>query len=184
MKASAPEATAKPTNSDEFVREYEDVIKRAARNEHKGSTVFDRSDLEQEAWLAILPHWPRMAAEGEGFIYKSAATAMQRYAANERVDFEYFSGKFVYTPDVVRTQLELGLDREDACGDWDIRLDVREAWKSLPLRENDLIYRVYFQGETVDWWSTERRMLNRAVDKMTEILNKGVAYQRVELLAA
>lgn len=179
LESSTPCKTA-----DEFVVRYEDTIKKAARKEHKGSMTFEPEDLEQEAWLSLLGNWEHCDSQGRGYVYEAAALSMRRYAAKERLAYEHFSGKFIYTPEVVRAQLELGAWSDDPEGDWAIRIDVREAWDSLGDRERDLVYRHYHDGEDIERGSSDRRAMERAVDKMTNTLNSGVAFQRIEILEA
>ena len=167
--------------ANEFVIRYEDTIKKAARKEHKGSTVFELDDLEQEAWLSLLGNWEHCDSQGRGYVYEAAALSIRRYAVKERLAFEHFSGKFVYTPEVVRAQLELGAWNDNPEGDWAIRIDVHEAWKSLGDRHRDLIYRQFHDGESFPS-ATDQRGVLRAIDKMADTLNSGIAFQRIEIL--
>lgn len=158
----------------DFVLRYTDTLQRAAKKELKGSKVFDRDDLTQEAWLAILPYWEKLHEGGEGLVYTAAATAMRRYAAKQRVDYDYFSGRFIYTPEVVKAQLELGAWESTGEGDWDIRLDVQNAYEKLDLVGQGIIDYVYKHGKSIE--RTDRasfHRLERAIEKMANILNEG-----------
>lgn len=158
----------------DFVLAYTPTLERAAKKELKGSRVFDRDDLMQEAWLAILPYWKKLHEGGEGLVYTAAATAMRRYAAKQRVDYDYFSGRFIYTPEVVKTQLELGAWESTGEGDWDIRLDVHNAYEKLDLASQGVVDRVYKRGESINRSErAELSRLDRAIEKMANILNEG-----------
>lgn len=162
------------TTELEFVLRYTDTLQRAAKKELKGSRLFDRDDLVQEAWLAILPYWGKLHEGGEGLVYTAAATAMRRYATKQRVDYDYFSGRFIYTPEVVKAQLELGAWESTGEGDWDIRLDVQNAYEKLDLVGQDIVSRVHKHGEHLRREdAVNRRRLERAIEKMANILNEG-----------
>jgi hypothetical protein len=156
-----------------FVEFYDETVAKAARKEHKGSKLFDIDDLKQEAWLVLLPKWEKFHERGVRFVYTAAQVAMQRYAQKERIDYGYFSGAFIYTPEIVRTQLELGAWESTPEGDWDIRLDVRDAYEALGERDQHIVWRAYRLNESFES-STDRSTLSRAMDKMANYLNEKV----------
>lgn len=156
----------------DFVIRYTPTVNKAARNAHKGSTFVDADDLAQEAWTYLLRHWQQLHNDGaEPLVYATASEAIRYYLTRERVDYAYFSGQFIYNPEIVRTALESGAWDLDPSGDWDIRLDVQEAYESLKPEQQELLHRVYTLGEKLDGNSAERKALNRAIDRMAHNLN-------------
>lgn len=165
---------------EEFVAEYSDLVERAARKEHKDSRLFTVEDLQQEIWVALLPYTRKLDAQGAGFVYASAVHAAARYAERERNDHQYFQGSFIYTPDLVKAQLELGAWYGEISGDWDLRLDIREVYETLSDRERKLLFAKYMLG-LEPGSSTNRSTVSRAIEKMTHRLNGKLNVETLDL---
>lgn len=159
----------------DFVLRYTPVVNKAARNALKGSAFVEADDLAQEAWTYLLRHWQQLHEDGaEPLVYATASKTMRYFLARERVDYAYFSGQFIYTPEIVRVALETGAWSLDPNRDWDIRLDVQAAYETLSPERQELLFRVYVQGEQLPNASSERKTLDRAIDAMAHSLNQGV----------
>lgn len=165
---------------DEFIQTYGEIVRTAAKREHKDSHLFTVEDLEQECWMALLPYVDRLAAESTGFIYRAAQNAASRYAESERQDHMYFRGCYVYTPDAVRLQLEVGAWESTPEGDWDMRLDVRDAYDQLNAAEQEALFCRFYLGEP-SGTSARRNLIARGVDKMTNYLNGNAAVESMDL---
>lgn len=161
------------TPSD-FFDHYDEMIQRVARQEHKASTLFERDDLEQEVRLACLREIDTLLEADENFVKFFCRRAAKNYALHERLDWEQFTGAFVYTPDIVKAQLESGAWGQGPEGDWAIRLDVREAWQQLPSGTQVLIYRTYGMGHALD--PAQRKTVQRGIDRIARILNSETPY--------
>jgi DNA-directed RNA polymerase specialized sigma24 family protein len=163
-----------------FVEFYWDTVEKAAHKELKGSKIFEAEDLMQEAWAVLTKDWEKFHSKGTSFVYGAAARVMQQYAARERASYGYFTGAFIYTPEIVRTQLELGAWESTPEGDWDMRLDVRAAYDALDERDRTIVARAYRFGESLKT-SSERNILSRAIEKMSDHLNKGAGVKAASL---
>lgn len=170
--------------AEEFVEKYQDQVSRAARKEHQQTHLFDVEDLEQEVWLGLLPYYKRMDANGPGFVYNAALTLARRYAERERTDVMYYRGAFIYTPQMVAGELEVGAWESDPNADWDLRLDLQRAYDTLSEREQHLLHEKYLKGISPTNSSPDRKVIERAIDKMTHWLNGNAGLEHVDLEVA
>lgn len=144
------------------------VIDNAAHRESGASIEFE--DLRQELWVFYLEkkdmveHDKQMAS----LIGKTARSV----ARQERIDYMYFSGAFIYTPAMVRTLLAdaVWCEVEEAF-DIEGRVDVTAALKKQSQRAQGLLYARFALGEKPEGDSDDRKVIDRAVDSITHELN-------------
>lgn len=169
-------------SQDDFVVEYGDIVARAARREHQQTHLFEVDDLIQEVWLGLLPYWKRLHSQGPGFVFRAAQNVASQYAQRERIDVMYYKGAFIYTPDMVRGELEVGAwlsaDHE---GDWDMRIDIQNAYDQLNDKEQHVLFEKYMRGISPDRDGADRKTLDRSIDKMCHWLNGKAGMEHVPL---
>lgn len=158
------------TPAERFYLEHQDLAGQVARAQHKKSTIFDLEDIEQAVWLAVYAQVKKLVGRPQAFIRNFMARAAVQWAEAQRVEHMHATACFIYTPDLVRHQLELGAWESDPDGDWDMRLDVRMAFDRLEAPEQEILTRAYREHESFKS-STDRMRLSRAIDKMAAWLN-------------
>lgn len=173
--------------TDALIERLTPLVKRVARKQHKDMTILEVEDIEQQLWLILAtnPSDLLITREGElredkaveGLLHRRAAA----YCREQRVDYQHFSGAFIYSgEDVERILEESAWAREDEVIDIEGRVDVRAAFEKLSLVQQDALYRMYGQKET-GLSSTDRGRVERGIEALTAILNSGHAYDRLEL---
>lgn len=167
------------TPEERFVDDYEHRVTGIALREHKHSTIFTVEDLKQEIWAAVFKEIDKLLHKGEGFVINFMNRAAGRFAEKRRHDEMYATGTFIYTPEEVKYQLEVGAWESTPEGDWDMRLDVRGAYDRLGERDQHLIHQFYREHEKLS--SSETRAKNRAIDKMSHMLNGGAHVKAITL---
>lgn len=160
-------------NHEHFMNVIEDISRKEATD------VIDRDDLQQELWVYLLERQDRVDNEGQmvTLLKKQARTV----AKNERVDYMYFSGAFIYTPSMVRGLLAdaVWADVENAF-DIEGRVDVSRELKKLPYKDQRLLCKRFFFEEKPAKNSAEERDVYRAVDTLTHSLNLGSRSERAD----
>lgn len=164
---------------ERFVDDYAHRVEGIAVREHKHSTIFSVDDLKQEIWAALFKEIDKLLNKGEGFIINYMNRAAGRYVQKQRIEEMYATGTFIYTPDLIKHQLEIGAWESTPDGDWDMRMDVREAYDRLGERDQYLVHHFYRLDEKLS--ATEIRAKNRAIDKMVHTLNTGAHVKTVSL---
>lgn len=163
------------TNEVEFVLRYTPTIRKAAQRALIVKGYVDLDDLIQEAWIHVLPRWEKLHENGEEkLVYTDALLFLKKYMKKELADYDYFSGKFVYTPEIVKTQLEIGAWESDPQGDWDIRLDVMAAFDELNPERQWMLEQAYRLGISPHSKEFEGsyRTVDKALQQMADYLNK------------
>lgn len=170
-----------PTTPSEWFECWEPVIQKAATMEHKSSCLFDKEDMAQAVRLWFLGelHKDEIMQAEKKFVQFLAFRAARVYAVKERVDWDFFTGSFTYTPAIVEEALAQGIWEQGPEGDWDLRLDVRKAWRALKPRSRDLIFRRHAKGDSLT--ETEMRATRRAHVAMARWLNDRVEKTVVEV---
>lgn len=167
------------TPEERFVDDYAHRVEGIALREHKFSTIFSVEDLKQEIWAAVFKEIHKLLPKGEGFVINFMNRAAGRFAEKRRHDEMYATGTFIYTPDEVKFQLEVGAWESTPEGDWDMRLDVRDAYDRLGERDQHLIHEYYREHKKLS--DSENRARLRAIDKMAHMLNSGAHVKAISL---
>lgn len=170
------EAPAKMTT--QFYEDWLPSAVRIAAREHHGSSVFDRDDIEQAIWEHVASNWKYyVAIEDPKFVEIYMTKAARGYVRQERVDFMYFAGAFIYTPKIVAAFLETcAWEPLEEVPDVDARVDLIEAFellrRSAP-KQAAAVFKRYGMGET-GLSDAEDKNVQRGVDAICHRLNTGL----------
>lgn len=165
--------TARRERLAELYLEHSAMITRIAKREHKGAITVTVEDIDQAIWLLIcekVQHLDDYTAIG---IAALATKAARTYLVKERIDYMYFMGNFVYTPEIVEQYLKTAVwaDVEDV-PDIDGRVDVTGAYNRLPLHDRQILFRKYALGENPNREDhAARKTAGRALIYITNSLN-------------
>ncbi|MGO2037015.1 MAG: hypothetical protein ACTH2U_11100 [Brevibacterium sp.] len=162
------------------------VIKNVAKKQ--STDVMDPEDLEQELWVFYLEELIDTEYP-EGTIVDLIKKRGIKIARDERIDYMQFRGAFIYSPAVVRTILEdaVWTEAEDS-PDIEGRIDVSNALAELEPDERFLLRRKF--GPLVDdidplpFSTTEHMRIERAIDKISMILNRGASRTELDIETA
>lgn len=144
-------------------------IKATARRQSSG--VMDAEDLEQDLWVFYLEQ-----VEPRGYHDGAVVDILKKQASKidkeERIDYMYFRGSFIYTPSMVRTLLAdaVWCDVQDAF-DIEGRVDVTRALQELPYATQRLLYARFMLGDKPERKSANEKTIERAVDSIAATLN-------------
>lgn len=144
-------------------------IRATARRQATG--VMDPEDLEQDLWVFYLEElvdseYPR------GTLVDLLKKRASRIDKQERIDYMYFRGSFIYTPAMVRTLLAdaVWCEVEDAF-DIEGRVDVTRALRELPYATQRLLYARFMLDDKPERKSANEKTIERAVDSIAATLN-------------
>lgn len=164
---------------EEYEREvdFAKVIDDAARRESGASIEFE--DLRQELWVFYLEK--KSIVEHDKQMVDLIGKTARLVARQERIDYMYFSGAFIYTPSMVRTLLAdaVWCEVEDAF-DIEGRVDVTAALLKQSTRAQGLLYARFGLGESFGNASPDRHVIDRAIDSITHELNTRAGGGRVD----
>lgn len=152
-------------------------IKATARKQAGG--VMDAEDLEQDLWVFYLEQ-----VEPRGYHNGAAVDILKKQASKidkqERIDYMYFRGSFIYTPSMIRTLLAdaVWCEAEDAF-DIEGRVDVTRALRELPYPTQRKLFYWFGCNERSDDGSA-KGAISRAVDSIAATLNFGSGAEQVD----
>lgn len=166
-----------------------------ARNISREYPGIEASDIEQEIFLYIAENrnsiertTEHLEAGLEAIMYRAG----KAYAAAERIAYIYSSCEWLYTPKETRGLLseaffDPALWENMPCKDDGVKIsakgvvislwDIRSALESLEAEDQELVRRRYQLGLAFED-EAEKRRLYRAIDKITQRMNTGVARRR------
>ncbi|HVV11613.1 hypothetical protein [Amycolatopsis sp.] len=168
------------TEQDEALAEILHDIQRAAtRVGREWGAVTTVEDIEQEITLHLLDKRTvkRLAEFDPAARRETLYRIGTQLAVQERVDYDHFTGNFLYSTRDVREILGRGTLHEQRERTYTERLDLDEATALLRdknPRYAELIWKRYVLEETV----TEKMALSRAVDSLTDCMNQINAARR------
>lgn len=152
------------------------LVKKVARStENRWNKMLDADDIEQDLWLFIMERpsvqeYLRTRSDGE--IVNALNIQADSICSKERLDYEHFTGNFLYNPADVRdllgrmTQEERVLDDERI--DFEIALDdLRKEYEHY----YDAIYSQFYMGYEAGS-AADRKRVERAVDKLADLMNR------------
>lgn len=155
----------------------EAVVREARLAERRWNKIIEADDIEQEIWLFLMENKSsqRFLATAEPAQVASALKIRaDTICSKERLDLDHFSGNFHYTPGEVRDLLdELGAeyDVHEADEKIDLQLGLDDLLQYHP-GHFETIERAYHHGENFDQDSARKMQKSRAVDKLTELMNR------------
>ena len=162
----------------ELYEKLVDAVQREARlAERRWNRIIESDDIEQEIWLWMVER-PGVQRQLQNANDAEIAAVLKRSAdqicSKERLDLDHFSGNYHYTPGEVKGLLEevgAEYDVHEADDKVDLQLGLDDLLRFHP-EYFDLIERAYYKGEHFHREAAERRTKDRAVDKLTEIMNR------------
>lgn len=179
-----------PPNRDEFISHYYQDVQDIGVKLYKENGTVESDDISQAIFEEVIRSYDKAFADLD-----RAATlfrlwrAGKSYVKRESIDYMYFSGGFVYTPKIVRDLMEAqfymlqpvvaGSDAQAS------NIDVQTAFERLAERKREVLLRRYRDGVAPsDMARGDKLVLYRAIDEMTDSLNKRAPQSREELEAA
>ncbi|MBT2383893.1 hypothetical protein [Streptomyces sp. ISL-11] len=175
-----------------------DLAGRVARQIAEKWCVVETDDVKQEILLHALQERRHIeAAYGdESLLRKIFWTAGVRYAAKERAHYDLMDDVYFYTPDEARAALRSFLYTDTELGEMlgkrddllrckvsdnlvSARIDATAGLKKLTPRYRDLAMRVYVYGLPPKD-DAERKAANRAVDALTQAMNRHIRTKKIE----
>lgn len=143
-------------------------IKATARRQATG--VMDAEDLEQDLWVFYLEELVD-SEYPQGTLVDLLKKRASKIDKEERIDYMYFRGSFIYTPSMIRTLLAdaVWCEVEDAF-DIEGRVDVTRALRELPYPTQRKLFYWFGCDERSDDGSA-KSAISRAVDSISATLN-------------
>ena len=162
----------------ELYEKLVDAVQREAKQaERRWNNIIEADDIEQEIWLWMVER-PGVQRQLQNANPAEIAAVLKRSAdqicSKERLDLDHFSGNYHYTPGEVRGLLEeVGTEYDVHSADEkvDLQLGLDDLLQYHP-EYFEMIEQVYYLGETFANADPRRKAKDRAVDKLTEIMNR------------
>lgn len=161
---------------DEAVIGLKDAVRKAAEQaETRWNKLLDVDDIEQELWMFILER-PATQDYLRGKPAKEQISALRKTAdsicSKEKLDYERFTGNFLYTPADVRRILSRLAGDERILDDEVIDFGIGfEALEDEYPQYYAAIKDFYFFGREVNNKS-DKNLKYRAVDRLAELMNR------------
>lgn len=159
-----------------FLENHSVTVKKVARRELRGCQTTTADDVEQHVWAVVA-----QKSTKEDFtkwdtwgVVNLITKIAREFIARERIDFMHFAGAFVYTPAIVECYLKdaVWANLEDVV-EIDGRVDVRDALASLPLSTQQELFIHFGMDQPFPIRSAAKKRVERAVDKIADLLNMG-----------
>lgn len=161
---------------DEAVIGLKDAVRKAAQQaETRWNKLLDADDIEQELWMFIVER-PATQNYLRGKSSKEQLKALRKTAdsicSKEKLDYERFTGNFLYTPADVRRILSRLAGDERILDDEAIDFGIGfEALEDEHFHYYEAVRDFYFLGRSVENKSDEN-LKRRCVDKLAELMNR------------
>lgn len=161
---------------EDLYKKIEHLVKKAARSaENRWNHLLEADDIEQELWLFIMESpsvQNYLDTRSDGEIVNALSIQADNICSKERVDYDHFSGNFVYSPKDVRRLLENITQEERVLDDEKIDFDIAlEDLKDETPHYYDSIYSRYYMGYEFED-NPARVRCQRAVDKLADLMNR------------
>lgn len=178
-KIEGLEVTA-PMDSDLYLS-LEPLVNDVASREWGGSHIFEMGDVAQAIWIHIMEHWAEYEKADTPLLYHMARRAARTFCKQQRIDYMYANGAFLYTPGMVRRYLEetVFCAPENAI-DLDARADLTEAMAQLPKGQKAAIFKKFALKEPLVL-PAEKTAESRGITAMTHRLNAGLRLKTIPL---
>lgn len=161
---------------DEAVIGLKDAVRKAAQQaETRWNKLLDADDIEQELWVFILESKAVQATlsalDDENKVARLKKKA-DSICSREKLDYERFTGNFLYTPADVRRILSRLAGDERILDDEVIDFGIGfEALEDEYPQYYEAIKDFYFFGRSVKNKS-DKNLKYRAVDRLAELMNR------------
>lgn len=170
-----------PTMTYEFCVEHMDTVQRIARQQHKRSNIFTPDDIEQAIWMTLASKWENIRSYPSKNVVQLARMAAAEWCKKQRLDYAYFCGKVIYTTEEVKRILRESTWEDLGPGiDVEGRVDVRNAFKSLPAAQQINVFRLFGLKET-DMVGAPQVSASRGIRNITDYLNSHLAADQKEI---
>ena len=169
---------------EEAVIGLKDAVRKAAQQaETRWNKLLDAEDIEQELWVFILESQSVQKAL-VGLSDKDKVARLKKKAdsicSREKLDYERFTGNFLYTPAGVRRILSRLAGDERVLDDEAIDFGIGfEALENEYPQYYEAIKDFYFFGRSVENKS-DKNLKYRAVDRLAELMNRKRSQREVE----
>lgn len=164
-----------PMDSELYLT-LEPLVNEIASKEWANSHIFELEDVVQAVWIHIMENWAEYEEADQGLIYHMTRRAARSYCKQQRIDYMYATGAFLYTPGMVRRALEemvFCTPAQAALGDLEERADVTEAYEQLPRGQRAAIFKKFALKEPLTT-PGEKSAESRGVGAITHRLNTGL----------
>lgn len=179
--------------NDELYEKWKGVVARVAKKVARNFPEVEEEDLYQDLFLLITES--KLEKQSDDFAFRTLELAANDIAWRYRRKSLAGNGQYLYRPMDVRKIVSEYLfnqeywkksividemvarsgDRVSVTLDFEDRVavfsDMAKAFEQLPDSYQDIIERVFRDGEVLDNNSSERKRLDRAIDRMTDYLN-------------
>lgn len=152
------------------------LVKKVARStENRWNKMLDADDIEQDLWLFIMERpsvqeYLRTRSDGE--IVNALKIQADNICSKERLDYEHFTGNFLYNPADVRDLLGRMTQEERVLDDERIDFEIAlEALRKEYEHYYDSIYSHYYMGYEYED-RAEKERTYRAIDKLADLMNR------------
>lgn len=160
--------------NQDIPEEFYARVEAVARQVQNKWPNLDWEDIRQETWLYLVENRGELTK-----VVKDADNQLLRKVTSERASAltrnqEVAWGKYEYGTKHVRSMLEAGLLHDDRMGTLSERHDLDNATSDLAVEYPkywDLIMDKYY-NEATGYDGAKRKELTRAVDKLTELMNR------------
>lgn len=153
----------------------EPLVDQVAATEWKGSHVFEMEDLSQAVWMHVVDKWEAYAGKDKELQFTMMRRFARGWCKEQRVEYMYTTGAYVYTPREIRARLEdSAFTPLDRAYDIDSRVDILREYGKLSRGRRAALYKQYALGERLTT-GAERVAASEAVDTICTALNLGVA---------
>lgn len=152
------------------------TVTKISRRELRGCQTTTAEDVEQQVWLVLakksvkedFTKWDHYG------IINLITRIAREFIARERIEFMHFAGAFIYTPAIVEVYLQdaVWANLKDVI-DIDGRVDVRDALATLPLSTQQELFIHYGMDQPFPIRSAAKKRVERAVDRISDLLNMG-----------
>lgn len=163
-----------PETVEDLHNMYERTVHYIAKRQHYGVDYLSVEDMEQAIWEHAVKEFRyyknKTASEIEAIFTKVA----KRYWSKQRIEHMYAVGCYIYSPEMIKEYLEdsVWTELQDAA-DIDARIDLLDAFKSLPPKQSQAVYKHYAENVPLKELSdAEKRNVLRGIDNLTHYLNE------------
>lgn len=163
-----------------FALFYRSAVQEAAAGAIIGATGIEADDVEMTVWEALYSRFDYYSSMEPNAVHWLIRRKANEAVAKERRDLEHFRGCFVYTTSFVRTVLDEAVWVElDGVPDIDARVDVMTAYAGLNVKQRTSLFKRF--GLRDELTGAEKKMANRAIIRIADVLNANVDIHEEEL---